>query len=181
MLDFYAERSPIFMAAVFDGSAAAERGQQVGDGTPVHLTIPTTNPWVPLRILGLGKQADDSIQADVYLLTDDEPALLPFDDPGLALAHSKRANDLLLDDLRSDEGMGWVPTSRVADKARDRFVRRRPEVRPRRRCKRTGSAVGARRRPGTAGAAAAGERRRVLAAGRADDCGTRGRACCSSS
>ena len=44
MLAFYAERSPIFLAAVFDGSAAAERGQLVGDGTPVHVTIPTTNP-----------------------------------------------------------------------------------------------------------------------------------------
>jgi hypothetical protein len=44
VLDFYAKRSPIFLAAVFDGDAAQERGQQVGDGTPVHLTIPTTTP-----------------------------------------------------------------------------------------------------------------------------------------
>ena len=55
VLDFYAQRSPIFLAAIFDGDAALERGQQIGDGTPVHITIPTTNPWVPLRILGLGK------------------------------------------------------------------------------------------------------------------------------
>ena len=34
----------------------------LGDGTPVHLTIPTDNPWVPLRILGLGKQADDAVE-----------------------------------------------------------------------------------------------------------------------
>ena len=27
----------------------------IGDGTPVHITIPTPNPWVPLRILCLGK------------------------------------------------------------------------------------------------------------------------------
>src|SRR5207237_741555 len=32
VLDFYAARSPIFLAAVFDGAAAAERGQQIGDG-----------------------------------------------------------------------------------------------------------------------------------------------------
>ncbi len=51
VLDFYAQRSPIFLAAAFDGDAAAERGQHVGDGTPVHITIPTDNPWVPLRIL----------------------------------------------------------------------------------------------------------------------------------
>ncbi len=109
VLDFYADRSPIFLAAVFNSEAAAERGQIVGDGTPVHLTIPTTNPWVPLRILGLGKQDTDRIAADVYLLTDDTPALLPIGQPGLDLAHSKQATSLLLNDLRSDEGMGWVP------------------------------------------------------------------------
>ena len=54
VLDFYAERSPIFMAARFDASRAAELGQTSGDGTPIMLTIPTDEPWVPLRILGLG-------------------------------------------------------------------------------------------------------------------------------
>jgi hypothetical protein len=111
VLDFYAQRSPIFLAAVFDGEAAAERGQQLGDGTPVHITMPTDNPWVPLRILGLGKQAEDFVQADVYLLTDERPALLPAPNDGLFLAHDQQANDLLLDDLRSDAGMGWVPAS----------------------------------------------------------------------
>src|SRR5262249_54536180 len=77
VLDFYAQRSPIFLAAVFDGEAAKERGQQLGDGTPVHLTIPLDNPWVPLRILGLGKQPVDRVDADVYLLTDQAPAILP--------------------------------------------------------------------------------------------------------
>lgn len=109
VLDFYAKRSPIFLAAVFDGDAAAERGQLVGDGTPVHLTIPTTNPWVPLRILGLGKQQFERVEADVYLLTDDKPALLHGDIFGIELGHSARATDLLLDDLRADDGMGWVP------------------------------------------------------------------------
>src|SRR6266545_6325362 len=52
VLDFYADRSPIFLATSFDPTRAAQRGQQLGDGTPVHLTIPTTNAWVPLRILG---------------------------------------------------------------------------------------------------------------------------------
>jgi hypothetical protein len=116
VLDFYADRSPIFMAARFDADEARRRGQAVGDGTPVHLTIPTDNPWVPLRILGLGKSAAETVQADVFLLTDQKPALLP--DPGsllgtrgMALAHSARASDQLLDDLRSDKGMGWVPAS----------------------------------------------------------------------
>ena len=109
VLDFYAERSPIFLAAVFDGDAAAERGQQAGDGTPVHLTIPTDNPWVPLRILSLGKQANDRVEADVYLLTDERPSILPGVRPGLQLSHSEAASDLLLSDLRSDENSSWVP------------------------------------------------------------------------
>jgi hypothetical protein len=111
VLDFYAQRSPIFLAAVFDGDAAAARGQEFGDGTPVHLTIPTANPWVPLRILGLGNQPDDFVFADVFLLTDLEPALLPAPGDGLFLTHSQPATDLLLSDLRSDTGMGWVPES----------------------------------------------------------------------
>src|SRR5436190_1836242 len=76
VLDFYAQRSPVFLAAVFDGDAAQARGQQLGDGTPVHITIPLANPWVPLRILGLGKQPTDQVDADVFLLTDQTPTLL---------------------------------------------------------------------------------------------------------
>ena len=114
VLDFYADRSPIFMAAAFDADAAAARGQALGDGTPVHLTIPTDNPWVPLRILGLGKADGELVEADVYLLTDVKPALLPkagalVESDGLILDHSAAATDLLLADLRSDVGMEWVP------------------------------------------------------------------------
>jgi hypothetical protein len=114
VLDFYADRSPIFMAAAFDADAAAERGQAIGDGTPVHLTIPTDNPWVPLRILALGKTGGEAVEADVYLLTDDRPAMLPDagafgEGAGLILDHSARATNGLLVDLRSDVGMEWVP------------------------------------------------------------------------
>ena len=109
VLEFYAERSPIFLAAVFDGDAAGERGQTIGDGTPVHLTIPTDNPWVPLRILALGKQPADRVEADVFLLTDNVPSLLPGERDGLQVTHSQAATELLLSDLRSDDGMEWVP------------------------------------------------------------------------
>jgi hypothetical protein len=114
VLDFYAARSPIFMAASFDADAAAQRDQAIGDGTPVHLTIPTDNPWVPLRILALGKTAGETVQADVYLLTDERPALLPapgskLAEGGLRLAHSDSASAGLLTDLRTDKGMEWVP------------------------------------------------------------------------
>jgi uncharacterized protein DUF2330 len=113
VLDFYANRSPIFLAAAFDANAAAARGQQLGDGTPVHITIPTDIPWVPLRILALGKAANDQVQADVYLLTDDTPALLPrpLGVNGIRLDYSASASDSLLTDLRSDRGMEWIPSS----------------------------------------------------------------------
>ena len=113
VLDFYADRSPIFLAAAFDADAASARGQRVGDGTPVHITIPTANPWVPLRILALGKQANDPVTADVYLLTDRKPAILPLarGANGLTLTYDRSASKPLLDDLRSDTGMGWVPAN----------------------------------------------------------------------
>jgi hypothetical protein len=113
VLDFYASRSPIFLAAAFDPVAAAERGQAIGDGTPVHVTIPTPNPWVPLRVLALGKTGAERVEADLYLLTDIAPAFLPAPAGrnGITLTHSGNASESLLADLRSDRGMEWVPDS----------------------------------------------------------------------
>jgi Uncharacterized protein conserved in bacteria (DUF2330) len=115
VLDFYAARSPIFMAASFDARRADARGQRLGAGTPVHLTIPTANPWVPLRILGLGLQPADPIQADLYLLTDRRPAMLPrpvaAGARGVAVERSGPASLELLADLRADKGMGWLPAT----------------------------------------------------------------------
>jgi hypothetical protein len=108
VLDFYAERSPVFMAAKFDASRAAALGQGAGDSTPIMATIPTDDPWVPLRILSLGLDAERRVEADVFLLTDEEPELLA-GGPGLDLARSEQASDGLLRDLRSDVGMQWVP------------------------------------------------------------------------
>jgi hypothetical protein len=107
VLDFYARRSPYFMAAKFDASAAVDQGLSSGDGIPVHLTIPVDHPWVPLRILATGKPATEPVQADVFLLTDAEPGLLA--GPGLRLERSEPASTALLDDLRGDKGMSWVP------------------------------------------------------------------------
>jgi hypothetical protein len=115
VLDFYAARSPVFMAASFDARRAEGRGQRLGDGTPIHLTIPTADPWVPLRILGLGHQSADPVQADVYLLTDRRPAMLPrpaaAGERGVALEQSGPASAQLLADLRADKGMGWLPAA----------------------------------------------------------------------
>jgi hypothetical protein len=70
---------------------------------------------VPLRILGLGHQPGDPVQADVYLLTGRRPALLPrpvaAGARGVALEHSGPASAGLLADLRADKGMGWLPAS----------------------------------------------------------------------
>jgi len=110
VLDFYARRSPIFLAARFDADASRERGVAVGEGTPVHVTIPTPNPWVPLRILGLGRQPAERVDADVFLLTTGTPTLLPGTSaPGLEVDRLGPASDSLLADLRSDRGMEWVP------------------------------------------------------------------------
>jgi hypothetical protein len=117
VLAFYAARSPIFMAVKFDVGRANEQGVQQGQGTPVHVVIPTTNPWVPLRILSLGRPASDLVQADVYLLTDVRPATLPLAERatgdqaqrGLIQEVSEPASASLLADLRSDRGMDWLP------------------------------------------------------------------------
>ena len=108
MLDFYAKRSPIFMAARFDASRAKRLGQNTGDGTPILITMKTDRPWVPLRILSLGLKKAKVVQADVFLLTDTKPNLLA-GGPGLSLDRNESANALLLSDLRSDKHMGWIP------------------------------------------------------------------------
>src|SRR4051794_4580443 len=102
-LEFYASRSQIFMAARFDASRAKALGQRSGDGTPIMLTIPTDQPWVPLRILSLGLPKTQTVDADVFLLTDDKPFLLA-GGSGLELRRSEAANASLLSDLRSDKG-----------------------------------------------------------------------------
>jgi hypothetical protein len=114
-LDFYARRSPIFMAARFDLQRARQDELQAGDGVAVHLTIPTDRPWVPLRILGLGRGSEEIVEADVFLLTEREPAMMPAAEPagsdeGMILERSEPASRLLLTDLNSDRGMEWLPS-----------------------------------------------------------------------
>ena len=107
MLDFYGSRSPYFLAARFDASAAEDDGFISGDGIPVQITIPTDRPWVPLHILHGALPDTDIIEADVFLLTPERPELLH--GTGLTVERSEPASDLLLDDLRSDTNMEWVP------------------------------------------------------------------------
>jgi hypothetical protein len=117
VLDFYAQRSPIFMAVKFNAERAARQGIAQGEGTPVDVVIPTPDPWVPLRILTLGQDPSDLVQADVFLLTDGEPSTLPqavrpdgnSEQRGMIRRVSEPASAALLDDLRRDKRMGWVP------------------------------------------------------------------------
>ncbi len=112
VLDFYAQRSQIFLAARFDAAAVVDKGVNLGDGTPVHITIPTSNPWVPLRILGLGRVPGERIDADVFVLTELKPTLLAGrDSAGVVLDRQEPASESLLADLRTDKGMDWLPQS----------------------------------------------------------------------
>jgi hypothetical protein len=116
VLDFYGRRSPYFMAVEFNAKRARAIGQQRGQATAVHVVIPTNRPWVPLRILGLGARPTAPIDADVFLLNDRSPAMLPtpnglLSKPGLTLKRSERAPTQLLRDLSLDRGMSWLPAS----------------------------------------------------------------------
>jgi len=116
VLGFYGRRSPYFMAVEFNAKRAAALGQQQGQATAVHVVIPTNRPWVPLRILGLGAKPTAPISADVFLLNDRAPAMLPAPSgllgrSGLTLSRSEAAPTQLLKDLSSDRGMSWLPTS----------------------------------------------------------------------
>jgi hypothetical protein len=107
MLDFYAERSPVFAAVRYDLDRADELDRSEGDSTPVHFEMPLDAPWVPLRILTFDKPDSEIVEADVFVLTPQRPRLLPA--AGLDVAVSEQADPELLDDLRNDVASGWVP------------------------------------------------------------------------
>ncbi len=108
VLDSYSESvSPYFAAVEFDAELAAGTGVISGDGIPVQFEIPLDEPWVPLEILSVAKPGSEIVEADIYLLTDEEPTVRA--GTGVVVARSEPASDLLLDDLRSDERMEWVP------------------------------------------------------------------------
>jgi uncharacterized protein DUF2330 len=112
VLGRYSSSGAVFALAKFDGLAATREGLTEGQGTVIHFTIPTKAPWVPLRILALGKSPAEFVDADVFILTDHAPALSPVLGfmPGVSRRFSGTASPSLLRDLRSDRGMSWLPS-----------------------------------------------------------------------
>jgi Uncharacterized protein conserved in bacteria (DUF2330) len=111
VLKAYSDQGAVFALAKFDALDANARGLAEGQGTTIHFTIPLSAPWIPLRILALGKGDAELVDADLFVLTDRAPAMDPlfFTVGGMSLKHYGPASEALLADLRSDQGMEWVP------------------------------------------------------------------------
>ncbi|MDP8956648.1 MAG: DUF2330 domain-containing protein [Actinomycetota bacterium] len=108
----YSSQGAIFALAKFDNKDAVKRGLVEGEGTVIHFTIPMKAPWIPLRILALGKGPAEVVNADLFILTPDRPALSvngQLGDSGITVSKSEPASEQLLADLRSDRGMSWLP------------------------------------------------------------------------
>ncbi len=113
VLGAYSSRGAVFALATFNRGSAVREGLFEGQGTVVHFVIPTKAPWIPLRILALGKVAAEPVNADLFVLTDDRPWFAPglSDMAGMRVVRSEPASAPLLADLRSDRGMGWLPVN----------------------------------------------------------------------
>ena len=112
VMSSYSSQGAIFALAKFDNKEAVKRGLVEGSGTVIHFTIPMKAPWIPLRILALGKGPTEVVNADLYILTDDRPSLSlngRLGDSGITVRKSEPASEQLLGDLRSDRGMKWLP------------------------------------------------------------------------
>jgi hypothetical protein len=111
VLGGYSDKGAVFALAKFNALEATRRGLAQGQGTTIHFTIPTSAPWIPLQILALGKGRTELVDADLFVLTDQAPALTPafWSVGGMTLKHYGPASGSLLADLRSDQGMAWVP------------------------------------------------------------------------
>ncbi|HEX8100634.1 MAG TPA: DUF2330 domain-containing protein, partial [Actinomycetota bacterium] len=111
VMSAYSSSGAVFALAKFNNKEAVKRGLIEGQGTVIHFTIPTKAPWIPLRILALGKSPNEQVNADLFILTDNRPALSagPSYSSSLTFKKSEAASRQLLGDLRSDRGMKWLP------------------------------------------------------------------------
>ncbi len=113
MLDFYAERSPIFAAIKFDNSRAAEQEINAGEGIPVRFSFhDQTQAWIPVKVLGFDKPGEELVVADLFLMTPGVPTILGGRVAGTEIAFqgSYDADSDLVFDLTDDDRADWVPT-----------------------------------------------------------------------
>ena len=131
--------------------APPSSARPAGDGTPIMLTIPTDAPWVPLRILQPRPRGRASSSRPTC---SSSPTRSPTCWPAArasASSAASRPTTCLLDDLRSDVGMEWVPDDMwftyLAGRGRGRRPRLRPGRLPGRRARCRPSPTPACRRP----------------------------------
>ena len=119
------------MAARFDAARAATLGQTAGDGTPIMLTIPTE------RAVGAAAHPRPRSRQDAGRRRRRVPAHRPRAEAARRWPRPRRsaarasASASLLDDLRSDKGMGWVPDRHVVHVPPARRAGRDARLRPR--------------------------------------------------
>jgi hypothetical protein len=103
----------VFALARFDRVTAQRQGLIQGQGEVIQFAIPMKAPWIPLRILTLGKVPAEAVNADLFVLTDHRPTFAPalHDFIGMHVRANEPASGQLLADLRSDRSMGWLPAS----------------------------------------------------------------------
>lgn len=113
VLGHYSSHRAVFALARFDRADAHSRGLIQGQGEVIQFTIPTKAPWIPLRILALGKSGVEYVDAELFVLTDHRPSFFPTigSISGMTVKANKEASSSLLSDLRGDAGMSWVPAS----------------------------------------------------------------------
>jgi hypothetical protein len=113
VLGQYSDKGAIFALAKFDRVDATQRGLIEGQGEVIQFTIPTKAPWIPLKILALGKSGVELVDAELFVLTDHRPSFYPEigSMPWMTVRADKPADTQLLTDLHGDRGMSWVPTS----------------------------------------------------------------------
>jgi hypothetical protein len=111
VLGQYSSHHAVFALAKFDRADARSRGLIQGQGEVIQFTIPTKAPWIPLRILALGKAGVEFVDAELFVLTDHRPSFFPTigSISGMTVKANKKASASLLSDLRGDAGMSWVP------------------------------------------------------------------------
>jgi hypothetical protein len=113
LLGRYANAGAVFALARFDRVTAERQGLIQGQGEVIQFSIPMKAPWIPLRILTLGKVPAEAVNADLFVLTDQRPTFAPRlrDFIGMHVRANEPASHSLLADLRSDRGMRWLPAS----------------------------------------------------------------------